>query len=300
MLNDNIRKYRKEKGFSQEETAVCLHVVRQTVSKWENGISVPDAEVLIDMAELFDVPVSKLLGIEVEQNNTEDLTAELSRLNEELARKNRQENLEKKANEKRGLILFLSFVSMLAALAVDNDIASILLAGGCILVSVIILYRNLALLTSVTTEDMKLRVLRVTTIFNIVVLSAAIILAVLTAADVLRFSEQAEKIVSMLVVACIMIFMGIVSPKLPFTRHTGLRLPWTIRDEATWNLAHRILGYISLPLALLYVACSMTLDYFKQVALITVLLWIGIPGVISLIFYCRKPGSGAQRETKRS
>lgn len=300
MLNDNIRKYRKEKGFSQEETAVCLHVVRQTVSKWENGISVPDAEVLIDMAELFDVPVSKLLGIEVEQNNTEDLTAELSRLNEELARKNRQENLEKKANEKRGLILFLSFVSMLAALAVDNDIASILLAGGCILVSVIILYRNLALLTSVTTEDMKLRVLRVTTIFNIVVLSAAIILAVLTAADVLRFSEQAEKIVSMLVVACIMIFMGIVSPKLPFTRHTGLRLPWTIRDEATWNLAHRILGYISLPLALLYVACSMTLDYFKQVALITVLLWIGIPGVISLIFYCRKPGSGGQREMKRS
>lgn len=252
------------------------------------------------MAELFDVPVSKLLGIEVEQNNTEDLTAELSRLNEELARKNRQENLEKKANEKRGLILFLSFVSMLAALAVDNDIASILLAGGCILVSVIILYRNLALLTSVTTEDMKLRVLRVTTIFNIVVLSAAIILAVLTAADVLRFSEQAEKIVSMLVVACIMIFMGIVSPKLPFTRHTGLRLPWTIRDEATWNLAHRILGYISLPLALLYVACSMTLDYFKQVALITVLLWIGIPGVISLIFYCRKPGSGGQREMKRS
>ena len=154
MLSDNIRKYRKEKGFSQEETAVRLHVVRQTVSKWENGISVPDAEVLIDMAELFDVPVSKLLGIEVEQNNTEDLTAELSRLNEELARKNRQENLEKKANEKRGLILFLSFVSMLAALAVDNDIASILLAGGCILVSVIILYRNLALLTSVTTEDM--------------------------------------------------------------------------------------------------------------------------------------------------
>lgn len=300
MLSDNIRKYRKEKGFSQEETAVRLHVVRQTVSKWENGISVPDAEVLIDMAELFDVPVSKLLGIEVEQNNTEDLTAELSRLNEELARKNRQENLEKKANEKRGLILFLSFVSMLAALAVDNDIASILLAGGCILVSVIILYRNLALLTSVTTEDMKLRVLRVTTIFNIVVLSAAIILAVLTAADVLRFSEQAEKIVSMLVVACIMIFMGIVSPKLPFTRHTGLRLPWTIRDEATWNLAHRILGSISLPLALLYVACSMTLDYFKQVALITVLLWIGIPGVISLIFYCRKPGSGGQREMKRS
>ena len=47
MINDNIRKYRKEKGISQEEMAVRLHVVRQTVSKWENGKSVPDAEALI-------------------------------------------------------------------------------------------------------------------------------------------------------------------------------------------------------------------------------------------------------------
>ena len=50
MLNDNIRKYRKEKGLSQEELAVKLHVVRQTVSKWENGKSVPDAEVLTRIA----------------------------------------------------------------------------------------------------------------------------------------------------------------------------------------------------------------------------------------------------------
>ncbi len=50
MLQDNIRKYRKEKGFSQEELAVRLHVVRQTISKWEKGQSVPDAAVLIDLA----------------------------------------------------------------------------------------------------------------------------------------------------------------------------------------------------------------------------------------------------------
>ena len=86
----------------------------------------------------------------------------------------------------------------------------------------------------------------------------------------------------------LMVFMGIVSPKLPFTRHTGLRLPWTIRDQETWDLAHRILGYISLPLALLYVACSLTMEPFQQITLVTVLLWIGIPGGISYIFYWRK------------
>lgn len=240
------------------------------------------------MAALFEVPVAKLLGIEREQSSLDDLTEELSRLNEELAEKNRQESLVKRANEKRGVILFLSFLSMLIVLSVNNHIVSLVLSGGCILAAVIILYRNLALMTSITTEDMRIKVLRITTIFNIVILIAGIMLGVLTAMDVIRFSEHDEKIVSMLFVVCIMIFIGIVSPKLPFTRHTGLRLPWTVRDEDTWNLAHRILGYISLPLALLYAACALTMDHFKDVTIVTILLWVGIPGGISYIFYRKK------------
>ena len=288
MINDNIKRYRKEKGYSQEEMAVKLHVVRQTVSKWENGRSVPDAEVLIRMAEVLDVSVNDLLGIEIERDDVKDLTSELARVNEVLAEKNRQENLVKRASEKRGLILFLSFASMLAVLGIKNPVVSVVLSGGCILAAVFILYRNLALMTSVTTDDMRLKVLKITTIFNIGILMAGIILAALTAAGVLRFSEQEEKMTAMFIVACIMVFMGIVSPKLPFTRHTGLRLPWTIRDQETWDLAHRILGYISLPLALLYVACSLTMGPFQQITLVTVLLWIGIPGGISYIFYWRK------------
>ena len=250
MINDNIKRYRKEKGYSQEEMAVKLHVVRQTVSKWENGRSVPDAEVLIRIAEILDVSVHDLLGIEMEQDDVKDLTSELARINAVLAEKNERENLVKRASEKRGLILFLSFAAMLAALAIHKPVVSAVLSGGCILAAVFILYHNLALMTSVTTDDIKLKVLRITTIFNICILAAGIILSALTASGVLQFSEQEEKMTAMFVTACIMIFTGIVSPKLPFTRHTGLRLPWTIRDEETWNLAHRILGYISLPLAL--------------------------------------------------
>lgn len=288
MINDNIKKYRKEKNLSQEEMAVRLHVVRQTISKWENGKSVPDAEVLIHMADLLEVPVSKLLGIEDEHDNVEDLTEELSRLNEELARRNQKEALAASANKKRGLILFLSFVSMLIALEVQNPMVSLLLSGGCILLAAVILYRNLALMTHITTEDMRIGILRFTTIFHIVILVIGIIIAALTAGNVITFSEHGEKIFAMLLIACIMIFTGIVSPKLPFTRHTGLRLPWTIRDQDTWNLAHRILGCISLPIALLYVACSMTMDCFEQITLVTMLIWIGIPGGISFLFYWKK------------
>ena len=68
MIDKNIKHFRKAKGMSQEEMAVKLNVVRQTVSKWENGLSVPDADVLIRMAELLNVSVSQLLGIEAEIN----------------------------------------------------------------------------------------------------------------------------------------------------------------------------------------------------------------------------------------
>ena len=47
MLSDNIKRIRKSKGLSQEELAIKLNVVRQTVSKWENGLSVPDLDMLI-------------------------------------------------------------------------------------------------------------------------------------------------------------------------------------------------------------------------------------------------------------
>src|SRR5699024_3590021 len=120
------------------------------------------------------------------------------------------------------------------------------------------------------------------------ILIAATVLAVFMELGILQFSEQEEKITAIAIVVCIMIFMGIVSPKLPFTRHTGLRLPWTVRDQDTWNLAHRVLGYISIPLALLYTACSLTIDSLEQVTLIIILLWIGIPGGISYIFYWKK------------
>ncbi len=75
MLNENIRTLRKAKGISQEELAVKLNVVRQTVSKWENGLSVPDSSMLISLAEELDTSVSELLGETVEEPAADDLKA---------------------------------------------------------------------------------------------------------------------------------------------------------------------------------------------------------------------------------
>lgn len=75
MLSENIKAIRKSKGLSQEELAVKVNVVRQTISKWEQGLSVPDSEMLISLSEALETPVSTLLGETVTAPQTEDLKA---------------------------------------------------------------------------------------------------------------------------------------------------------------------------------------------------------------------------------
>ena len=91
MLSDNIKTVRKNRGFTQEELAARLHITRQTVSKWEKGYSVPDAELLSRMAEILDVPVTELLGEPSQPAADPDpIVEQLARLNEQLAVRNRR------------------------------------------------------------------------------------------------------------------------------------------------------------------------------------------------------------------
>ncbi len=75
MLSENIKTIRKAKGLSQEELAVKLNVVRQTISKWEQGLSVPDSELLLALSEALETPVSTLLGEGVAEPEADDLKA---------------------------------------------------------------------------------------------------------------------------------------------------------------------------------------------------------------------------------
>ena len=89
MLNENIKSLRKSKGITQDELAIRLNVVRQTISKWEKGLSVPDAEMLQRMADIFEVTVSQLLGSTINQHENVDIVSEqLSRINEQLVIRN--------------------------------------------------------------------------------------------------------------------------------------------------------------------------------------------------------------------
>lgn len=91
MLGENIKNCRMAKGLSQEALANQCHVVRQTVSKWEKGRSVPDADMLLRLAEALDTTVNQLLGATDEPSEVADLlacAAKSERFNEQSAQRN--------------------------------------------------------------------------------------------------------------------------------------------------------------------------------------------------------------------
>ena len=111
MLKENIKTIRKSKGLSQEELAVKLNVVRQTISKWEQGLSVPDAEMLVTLAEVLETSVSTLLGETVAQSQPDSLKA----ISEKLEIINLQFARQKETKRK---VLHGSFISICALVAV--------------------------------------------------------------------------------------------------------------------------------------------------------------------------------------
>ena len=90
MLNENIKAIRKSKGLSQQDLADKLNVVRQTISKWEQGLSVPDSDLLIVLSEALETPVSTLLGetvAESEADTVKALSEKLEIINLQFARR---------------------------------------------------------------------------------------------------------------------------------------------------------------------------------------------------------------------
>lgn len=90
MLNENMKAIRKSKGLSQQELAIKLNVVRQTISKWETGLSVPDSDMLVFISEVLETPVSTLLGetvVEAEVDNLKAISEKLEVINLQLAQR---------------------------------------------------------------------------------------------------------------------------------------------------------------------------------------------------------------------
>ena len=121
MLNENIKALRKSKGLSQQELAVKVNVVRQTISKWEQGLSVPDSDLLIALSEALETPVSTLLGetvTESEADQVKALSEKLEIINLQLARK---KAMRRSALHWLFLAVCVGILAVAAVLAVVNS-----------------------------------------------------------------------------------------------------------------------------------------------------------------------------------
>lgn len=89
MLAQNLTRLREQRGLTQKELADQLHVVRQTVSKWEKGHSVPDADMVLKLADFFGVSTDELLGVQSpEPMDLDELTLQTAVLNAQIQAQN--------------------------------------------------------------------------------------------------------------------------------------------------------------------------------------------------------------------
>ena len=121
MLNENIKAIRKSKGLSQQDLADKLNVVRQTISKWEQGLSVPDSDLLIVLSEALETPVSTLLGetvAEIEADEIKALSEKLEIINLQFARR---KAMRRSALHWLLIVVCVGILAIAAVLAVVNS-----------------------------------------------------------------------------------------------------------------------------------------------------------------------------------
>ena len=196
-----------------------------------------------------------------------------------------------KARMLRLTLNVLAFLALFFLLLYRNNTISSVFAGICLLLSAIILFMGIPSIYRNSLDSSSIKTLRGVTVFNILTILAVAAYIILTQTKTIQISDEQESKLAAMILAVIVLVLGNICPRLPFSRYTGLRLPWTVADEDTWVVAHRLLGYCSYPIGLcILVTCfidilSATRNY---ICVALFLLWIAIPAISSFSFFRRK------------
>ena len=168
MLSENIKQFRLQRGIRQEELAIRIHVVRQTVSKWENGLSVPDADQLIRLASELKVSVNDLLGVTIDEPYEASQIAEkLANANQEIAHLTEEKRIQSETNRVRGSIVLLSVFALLASVLFKNEWITIIVSAASIVAAMMIFYRHLELLSRSLKPEADTKLVRIITLFDL-------------------------------------------------------------------------------------------------------------------------------------
>ena len=251
-----IAELRTELNLTQTELGDKLGVSYKAVSKWENGICLPDPSLYNDICRIFHITKDELFSGSRKEINFK--------------------------NKKEFILLILCLIMILTCIFIPTVISNTILMSSIIGIVVIIALGyftlNIHKLTNISKDNKKLKVVKTLNYFIINLIPVIIIFT-----SLFKIKMPNEELISIIIILLIMM-SGVFFKNFPYNRHIGLRLPWTVRDESTWIIAHKILALISMPLALLtYIA---TIYFDIEISLtVGIISWILIPSIISGIHF---------------
>lgn len=189
----------------------------------------------------------------------------------------------KKSFSKLELFIFVISLFIIATAFVINQTNHILLISGAILLLLGIVHFYTPWIAGLSPDNPKVKTMRRMNILNMIFVVVLCIMTNFIDIDLGKNSSY-----EFWIIIFIMILFGNIAPKLPFNRYTGLRLPWTIRDENTWRIAHKALGYLTFPFTILMIISYFFIDNHELIALIGMITWIMISGIYSFMYFIKK------------
>lgn len=124
---------------------------------------------------------------------------------------------------------------------------SFALIVACLLIALALLGGNISHLANIVEDNPKVKTIKFVTVFNAVCFLGVVAIIILSITGTIQLTDSSKTMIASAITSLVILVLGNLCPKLPYSRHTGLRLPWTLADESTWILAHRILGYTAIP-----------------------------------------------------
>ena len=181
------------------------------------------------------------------------------------------------------LIFLASGLALGCGFFAPNSNLAIRLIGLGVAASLALFHYYTPRISGLSADNPKVKTMRRMNLFSVIATAAAIGLMEWLPS----FVAVDEDRMALLVVVVLITVIGNIAPKLPFNRNMGLRLPWTIRDEDTWIVAHRLLGYLTFPCAIVMALGGMLVDA-KGFGMGVLAFWIGVPALYSCYFYFQK------------
>lgn len=192
----------------------------------------------------------------------------------------------KKFNFINILFLITSLIILIGGFMVKESNLTISIIGAVVIFTLIIFDVNVPKIAKLSEGNVKIKTMRTLNRLTILIIIIGCMFSILSPIKI-SLDPKTNEILLVGLCSIFIMFFGNLAPKIPFNRYMGLRLPWTVRDEDTWRVAHRILGYVSFPIGIMMFVLSF---FFKIETIVVtgVLTWIIIPSIYSLVFYYKK------------